>query len=254
MNTNTSPFKVIFMSFKKRQKSLVSFLLIFLIGAVSAFSEEFEEHRFKNVIAAFEKDRVENQLPEEAVLCVGSSSMRMWDSRIKDDLYPLTVISRGFGGSQFSDVLYFFDELIIRYKPRAILIYEGDNDLSGGLTPGAVFEDFKEFQGRVHEFDPEIRIYVIGVKPSVVRWNLKDQIEETNRLLAAECDANPTLTYIDVSKFLLDDSGSPREGIFLDDGLHLNTVGYNLWAAAVGLQLIPAEIEFEDLVTQDLPE
>lgn len=161
------------------------------------------------------------------------------------DLHPLTVIPRGFGGSHFSDVLYYFDELVARYEPRAILIYEGDNDLSHGKTPQRVLEDFREFRRRVAELDASIRIYVIGVKPSLKRLNVREQIEETNRLIAMECEAGEGLTFIDVSRFLLDEEGNPRQQIFLKDGLHLNNIGYNLWGAAIGLQLIPAESPFE---------
>lgn len=171
--------------------------------------------------------------------------MRMWKDRMADDLHPLTVIPRGFGGSQFSDVLVRFDELIVPYRPRAILIYEGDNDVSSGKTPVQIIGDFKEFRRRVADLDASIQIYVIGVKPSLQRWNLKEQIEETNRLIAEECEQDEKLTFIDVSKFLLNDAGEPWADIFLGDGLHLNTIGYNLWGAAIGLQLVPAEEPFE---------
>ncbi|MBD5778519.1 hypothetical protein IEN85_03375 [Pelagicoccus sp. NFK12] len=223
---------------------LLCSIFTLVVGIGSVIAQE-EERRFQKDIDAFEADRVENNIPEGAVLCVGSSSMRMWGNRIERDLAPLTVVARGFGGSKFSDVLHFFDELVAVYKPRAILVYEGDNDVGSGMSPEAVFGDFMEFRKRVEELDPEIRIYVIGVKPSLVRWNLRGEIAVTNHLIETACKKDPKLTFIDVAEFLLDDSGKPRAGIFLDDGLHLNNVGYHLWAAAVSLKIVPAESKFE---------
>lgn len=243
-NQSNEP-EVVSASYLSRLPRIVVYAICALaFGLGSAVAQE-EPHRFQKDIDAFEADRLENDIPEGAVLCVGSSSMRMWGKRMERDLAPLTVIPRGFGGSKFSDVLHFFDELVARYKPRAILIYEGDNDLGGGMTPKEVLNDFMEFRKNVEELNPEIRIYVIGVKPSIVRWNLKDQFAEANRMMKEVCEADEQLVFIDVAEFLLDDSGEPREGIFLDDGLHLNNVGYHLWAAAVGLKIVPAESKFE---------
>lgn len=224
---------------------LYSFLAL-VMGVGSAFSQEKEELPFQKDIDAFEVDRIESNVPEGAVLCVGSSSMRMWGRRIEQDLAPLTVIPRGFGGSTFRNVLQHFDKLVTVYKPRAILIYEGDNDVASGMTPKEILGDFREFRKRVGELDPEIRIYVIGVKPSIARWHLEKQIAKTNRFIESECKNDDKLTFVDVAEFLLNDEGEPREEIFLGDKLHLNNIGYHLWAAAVALKVVPAESKFEE--------
>lgn len=224
---------------------VVVFMALGVLSELSPLTADPDPERYADEIARFEKERMANPPPVGAVLCVGSSSMRMWHDRIAEDLEPLTVIPRGFGGSQFSDVNHYFEELVAVYKPRAVLIYEGDNDVAHGKSPDQVLSDFKEFQGKVEALDPAIRIYVIGVKPSTKRWHMKDQIQETNRLIRETCENDEQLTYIDVSKFLLDESGNPMPDTFISDGLHLNRVGYNLWAGAVALELIPGEREFE---------
>ncbi|WP_309006618.1 GDSL-type esterase/lipase family protein [Pelagicoccus sp. SDUM812005] len=207
--------------------------------------EDPDPLRYADEIARFEAERAEGVHAEGAIVCVGSSSMRMWHKRMAEDLSPLTVIPRGFGGSHYSDVNYFFDELVGAYRPRAVLVYEGDNDVTHGKSPERVFADFMEFREKVAALDPEIRVYVIGVKPSTTRWHLKEEILATNRLIEQACEADERLSYIDVSKFLLNEEGAPRPEIFVEDGVHLNTIGYNLWAAAVGLVLVPAESEYE---------
>jgi lysophospholipase L1-like esterase len=39
--------------------------------------------------------------------------------------------------------------------------------------------------------------------------------------------------YIDVWTPLLDASGQPKSDIFIEDGLHLNKKGYEIWAATI---------------------
>ena len=90
--------------------------------------------RFESSVAGFEKSDAEAMPPAGAVLCIGSSSMRMWHPTIKEDLAPLTVIPRGFGGSTMNDLLAFTDRIVMPYKPRAILVYEEDNDAQGGIS------------------------------------------------------------------------------------------------------------------------
>ena len=49
---------------------------------------------------------------------------------MREDLAPLTVIPRGFGGSTMHDLLHYVNRIVVPYRPRAIVVYEGDNDMS----------------------------------------------------------------------------------------------------------------------------
>ena len=81
--------------------------------------------RFKSDIDSFIKEDGASPPQSNKVLCIGSSSMRMWHPEISNDLKPLSLIKTGFGGSTMKDVLYYTKEIVLAYKPRAILIYEG---------------------------------------------------------------------------------------------------------------------------------
>ena len=41
-----------------------------------------------------------------------------------------------------NDVIYYFDRIIAKYNPRAIVLYEGDNDLAWGLPPSTILSQF----------------------------------------------------------------------------------------------------------------
>ena len=56
--------------------------------------------------------RLDNEnFPEEGkILFTGSSSIRFWDS-LEEDMEPLEVLNRGFGGAQISHVIHHFEDI-----------------------------------------------------------------------------------------------------------------------------------------------
>lgn len=184
-------------------------------------------------------------VPAGAIVCAGSSSMRLWHPTLARDLAPLTVIPRGFGGSTMNDALHYLDRLVLRYRPRAVLLYEGDNDIAQGIAPERVADGFRALVGRVHASLPEARIYYLSIKPSIARWKLWPRMQEANRLIGKQCAADKRLTYIDVATVLLGPDGRPRKELLEDDGLHLNRAGYAAWREVVRPVLLAGERAFE---------
>jgi lysophospholipase L1-like esterase len=194
--------------------------------ALAQQSNYADPARFEDNIREFEAEDAKQSPPRQAVLCVGSSTMRMWHAKIREDLAPLTVVARGFGGSTMNDLLYFSDRIVIAYQPRAILIYEGDNDVAQGVGPQEILGKFQAFVAKVHERLPETRIYFMAIKPSHKRWSKWPTMTKANRLVAAECARDKRLHYVDIARVLLDDDGNVRREFFEDDDLHLNRTGY----------------------------
>ena len=183
--------------------------------------------KWEKAIADFEAQDRQSPPPKNAILFVGSSSIRLWD--LNKSFPDLPAINRGFGGSQMSDVVRYASRIVTPYKPRAIVLYEGDNDLANGRKPEEVAADFDAFLKLVRADLPETPMIVIGCKPSPKRWALIDQQRTTNRLLAERCTADGHCTFLDVEKPMLGDDGQPRADLFVEDKLHLNDKGYELW-------------------------
>jgi lysophospholipase L1-like esterase len=182
---------------------------------------------WRKEIAAFEKQDAESPPPRDAVLLVGSSSIRLWDT-VK--WFPdVPTINRGFGGSQICDSTQFADELIVKHHPRLIVFYAGDNDIAAGKSAEQVQVDFRAFVSKVRASLPETPIAFISIKPSIARWKLADEMRKANALIAAECKTADALEYVDVWPAMLDKEGQPRKEILRDDGLHMNESGYQLW-------------------------
>jgi hypothetical protein len=67
--------------------------------------------RFKHDIDAFAQWDEKNSTPPDAVLFVGSSSIRFWPTATR--LPQLPVINRGFGGSHISDVNHGIEQTVL---------------------------------------------------------------------------------------------------------------------------------------------
>jgi len=203
--------------------------------------------RYEQAILNFEGADKKQFPPPGAIVCIGSSSIVGWRPTIVEDLAPLTVIPRGFGGSTMNDALYYVGRIVIPYKPRAVVIYEGDNDIAEGIAPEKIQDTFRKFVQKVHEQLPEARIYFLSIKPSIIRWNLWPHMEETNRLIEKDCSGDKLLTYVDVASAMFDGNRELRKDIFQKDNLHMTREGYVIWREVIKPILIRRELPFEPL-------
>jgi len=174
--------------------------------------------------------------------------MRMWHSNIAEDLAPLTIIPRGFGGSNMNDVLHYIDRVVLPYAPRAILLYEGDNDSWAKIPNESIIACYREITDRVFEKLPECRIYFIAVKPSTLRLKILPIVQDLNDEFEQICAGDERMTFLDVETPLLGKNGKPLRDIFLKDNLHMNRKGYLLWRDAIRPVLLEKELEYETSV------
>ncbi|MEQ8406991.1 MAG: GDSL-type esterase/lipase family protein, partial [Gammaproteobacteria bacterium] len=183
--------------------------------------------------------------PENAIVLTGSSSIARWNDQAAAALAPLTVIARGFGGSVMEDVAYHLDRVALRYNPRAILIYEGDNDTAFGIPEEKILGQLESIIARIHDALPETRVYVLSVKPSVSRLNVWDTAQRVNAGYQAIAKADPLVHYVDVANPFLWADGSVMDDIFVDDDLHLNDMGNLIWGSSIRAALMPLEARHE---------
>ncbi|MEZ5386102.1 MAG: GDSL-type esterase/lipase family protein [Prosthecobacter sp.] len=192
--------------------------------------------RWQNDIRAFEKLDAKNPPPASPIIFTGSSSIRMWKT-LAEDFPGLPVINRGFGGSEVFDAVTYADQLVIRHRPRQVVMYSGSNDINGGKTPGRVLADFHAFTAKVLAALPECRISYIANAPNPSRWALVDKMREANALVEEFTKTDPRLEFINTHDAMLGADGKPLPDIFLKDNLHMNSKGYAIWTKIVGPHL-----------------
>jgi lysophospholipase L1-like esterase len=188
---------------------------------------EFSIRRFER------EDRVNPPKPD-GIVFTGSSSINFWHS-LADDMKPLEVINRGFGGSQIAQVNYYAGRIVIPYRPRAVVLYAGDNDLAWpwSKSPETVFQDFQRFVQIIHSQLPDTWIYYISIKPTPRRWKIWPEAQKTNAMIEAYCRTQDRVQFIDATGVMLNARGTPRRELFRWDGLHMNAQGYELWTSII---------------------
>ena len=201
------------------------FILFFLIiGSNHLIAQD--PCRFEKEINSFNELSVAEN--GKTVIFTGSSSVRLWEDLDKD-CSEMQVINTGFGGSHMSDLLYFLDQTVLRFRPTVVYIYEGDNDISAEKSPEDVLTTTKQVVQKLLSINPAIYIHFIAAKPSPSRWKFKTAYEAFNDLLKAYTEGHPQLFYIDVWNEMLDIQGRPTPDIFIADSLHMNRKGYLIW-------------------------
>ena len=118
----------------------------------------------------------------------------------------------------------------MKYKPKIIVFYAGDNDIAGKKAPEQVLDDYVEFVGLVRKNIKQSRIIYIPIKPSPSRWSLWGDMAETNKLIKMFIDSDDQQIYLDTANPMLNDRGKPSGHLFISDSLHLSEGGYDLWS------------------------
>lgn len=183
---------------------------------------------FHEEIQAFRETEVHRHPPENSIVFTGSSSFRLWEG-LEDEYAEYGVINRGFGGSRMSDVLENYDELILHYSPRAVFVYEGDNDIYDGRTVNEVADDFARFLARTRRELGDIPVIFILPKPSGSRWEYRDKYRAHARAVISLTESDPNARVIDSWDLFLDESGMVSDAYFQEDRLHMNEAGYDIW-------------------------
>jgi lysophospholipase L1-like esterase len=211
---------------------LISGIYLF-ISAASICAHAQDPARFKSEVESLVTAKHDLDPSEKKVVFAGSSSVRMWKD-VPSYYLAYNVINNGFGGSHFSDLLFYYNELILRFTPDILFLYEGDNDIASGKEPAIIAKEAKTLIKRIRKDLPQTRIIIISPKPSVARWNLKPKYEALNRELKKLAERNKSVEFADVWSAMLDQNGEVFRDIFLQDNLHMNKKGYDIWGKVIG--------------------
>jgi len=214
------------------RRLLTGLIPLLLIAASSAYPQKSPgPETWEPAIRKFEEGDRQHPPEKGAVLFIGSSSIRMWES-LAEDFPGVKVLNRGFGGSEIADSTHYAGRIIVPYRPRMIVLYAGDNDLANGRSADQVSDEFKEFVERVRKELPSVKIAFISIKPSLARWSLVKQMRSANEKIRTYIEKQKGLSYIDVFTPMLQ-GGEVRKDLFGSDGLHMNSAGYKLWTSIV---------------------
>lgn len=204
-------------------------VIIFFIFIFEVKSQEYPDpKRFYNEIKSELEESPFKKSDKPLIVFSGSSSIRFWIDLDKDFI-EYDILNRGFGGSIFSDLNYFINELIIKHNPDLIVLYEGDNDIAFNIPIKYIYDDFKKSYELIRKKNENVPIIYIAPKPSPARWDKKNKYDELNNLIKEFCKMKQKTYYFDTWSIMIDNEGNIPKKYFWTDMLHMNKSGYQIW-------------------------
>lgn len=206
------------------KKHIVVLLILFV--SVSVFSQS---KPFWDEIKAFRTQDSLQKPKDGMILFIGSSSFRLWKTA-NEDFHNDTILNRAFGGATLDDVIRYQQDVVLKYNPKKIFLYCGENDIasSENVTPQIVFEHFKTLYETMRAQFPNIQIIFVSLKPSISRWSMKDRMIAANTLISDYLKQKPNAIFVNIWDKMLE-NGEPMKDIFREDNLHMNPKGYAIW-------------------------
>ncbi len=185
-------------------------------GGALRFMDQIEEYKKQDSIAPPIKG---------SILFIGSSIFRQWNM-LKEQMAPLPVFNRAFGGSRTAEILLHLNELVFPHAPRVIVYYCGSNDVNGDVPTIEIAGNFFAFVDSVHRRLPGTKIAYVSVNRAPQKKNRWGVVDSINMLVRTFCERSPAITYMDVNPSLFDAAGTPRYDLYKDDRLHFKDEAY----------------------------
>ena len=194
---------------------------------IESWQESMEEQ-----ILAYEKEEVITG----QIVFYGPSYFTRWSERfgmvpMRDALPGASgapcAVNRGFGSSCAEHQLYYFPRAVRPLRPR-VLVY---SFTANGPSFGYTNEESWELAQRVIAYAqidfPGIHIYIVGMHPT--RDITPAVIEEKkafDTVIRDFAEKTPGCTFVDV----MNQEQFYRKDIYVEDGVHFNQAGYDLYA------------------------
>lgn len=169
-----------------------------------------------------------------AVLFLGSSSIRMWKS-ISEDIAPIKPIRRGYGGAKYCDLAIYTPALVRGLQFKAAAIFIG-NDITGSQhdkTPEEVARLSRIVIQAVRSEVSDVPILLISVTATPSRFKHWPRIREVNRALENLARSERNVSFLETQSHYLNEKQEPKPEYFVKDMLHQNEAGYKVWGGLV---------------------
>ena len=209
---------------QKKLFAVIAFLF------VSFLSVDIFAQPFKDEIDAFKRLDSAAFPAKGAILFEGSSSFRKWTD-VQQYFPSHKIINRGFGGSTLPDVIRYADEIIFPYQPKQIIIYCGENDIASSdtITAGIVLKRYQQLFFLIRSKLKNVEIDFVSIKPSPSRIKFLETVKQSNQLIKDFIATQKHAKFINVFNAMLNDDGTIKQEIFIEDNLHMNAKGYAIW-------------------------
>ncbi len=173
------------------------------------------------------------------LLFYGSSTFTLWHD-IASHFPGFAVINHGFGGSTLADCLTYFDRLVTPLRPRAVIVYAGDNDLEQGVSPEQVLALVQTMICRKRDALGDTPMAYVSIKVSPARLHFMHRIGYTNRIIERALAGEADVRFVDTTRRMVGRGMAAWQSCYGDDPLHMNETGYRIWGRTLNEYLARA--------------
>jgi len=181
-----------------------------------------------------DKQSSEGSPPEGEIVLYGHSLFTQWRTAA-EDLKPLPVHNLAFGGSKTNQLTQKFDQVVMPYRPRLIVLNTGANFIGFNRnTPDAFEKVFEELLDKIHRELPKTKILWMSITPCPKAWDKvrKNQLKGT-RLAKKIIDRRDYVDFLDMDSIAVDKKGELIKEIFKSDGIHYVRAGYEAYISVL---------------------
>lgn len=183
---------------------------------------------FYDDIQRFKKMDSLHKPAKNGIVFVGSSSFTNW-KELENVYKSYHAINRGFGGSTLAQANDYIADLVYPHQPRQVVIYSGENDIAIDQTSALeTLNRFAAFFTRIRIKYPQTAVLYVSMKMSPSRMQNAETVQHANTLIKDFLSAYTNTQFVDVNSKMLN-NGQPRPELFLEDMLHMNQAGYDIW-------------------------
>lgn len=186
---------------------------------------------FKQEVGHIIKTKVENLGNRQPVVFYGSSSLRLWET-LSEDFPEFDCLNLAFGGSTIKDCYEYYHLLLKKTNPKHIVFYAGDNDIGKGANAEETTERFKQLYSKIKADFKEVPFTFLSIKPSPQRAVYLAIIEEVNQKIKVFLESESKAEYLDIYSLMFSEN-QINASLFIEDELHMNEKGYELWKDTV---------------------
>lgn len=210
--------------------TLTSLLLTLFMTAPMVAQDWANLNKYREANAALEK--VVNK--HDRIVFMGNSITESWNDHNPEFFEDSAYINRGIGGQTTPQMLLRFRQDVLDLNPKVVVILGGINDIAGNTGPSTkkMIEDNIFSMAELAMLNG-IKVVLSSVLPAFdFPWapglEPSQKVIALNRSLKHYAETND-MVYLDYFSAMVD-SRNGLLGIYTYDGIHPNTLGYQIMA------------------------
>ena len=236
ISTKTLFFKTIAVLLLISALFFYSYFWIFLYP-----NHQLEKTYYEQKCQSFE---VQNfNLSKGQIVFIGDSITDLYplDSYYSD--LPLAVYNRGIAGDRTDGVIDRLKVSLYDIAPSKIVLMIGINDINSGRNNDEIISNYTKILAGIKQNLPNTQVFcmsVLSVKKEFEQYFdltiIIPQIKDLNTKIE-NLAQNYSYTYLDLFSLTIDQNNYLIDG-YSDDGIHLNSNGFNVWTNLVKPYLV----------------